>query len=197
LLIGPQLYLASASDRLANKPQEFRNLLVCPDQFWVQSLSPGKSEKLRRQCCSPISGTPRGSGELPDLAIICRIFDQLEVSGDYRKQVVELVRNAARELADGLHSLALLKLFFGQAARLHGVLVLGDVPEEDGEAFAGGERIERVPGTAARAERLVCGHFENDSISALRTTRFRFENDSISDPSDTTNEFRPDFFGYF
>jgi hypothetical protein len=28
----------------------------------------------------------------------------------------------------------------------------------------------------------VCGHFENDSISALRTTRFRFENDSISHP---------------
>jgi hypothetical protein len=34
----------------------------------------------------------------------------------------------------------------------------------------------------ARPASLVCGHFENDSISALRTTRFRFENDSISHP---------------
>ena len=67
------------------------------------------------------------------------------------------MRDAARELADGLHLLALLKLFFGQAAGLHGVLVLGDVPEEDGEAFAGGERIERVPDTATRAERLERG----------------------------------------
>ena len=40
----------------------------------------------------------------------------------------------------------------------------------------------------------VCGHFENDSISALRTTRFRFENDSISDLPEKTYEFRLDFF---
>jgi hypothetical protein len=45
--------------------------------------------------------------------------------------------------------------------------------------------------------RSLCGHFENDSISALRTTRFRFENDSISDPTDTTGEFDLDFFGRF
>jgi hypothetical protein len=43
----------------------------------------------------------------------------------------------------------------------------------------------------------VCGHFENDSISALRTTRFRFENDSISHPTVTANEFRLDFFADF
>ena len=38
------------------------------------------------------------------------------------------------------------------------------------------------------------GHFENDSISALRTTRFRFENDSIAHLPDKANEFRLDFF---
>ena len=43
----------------------------------------------------------------------------------------------------------------------------------------------------------LCGHFENDSISALRTTRFRFENDSISHLVDTANEFRLDFFADF
>ena len=69
LLVGPQLDLASASDRLANKPLEFGNQLVCLDQFWVQSLPPRKGEKLRRQCCSPISGTASGRGELPDPAM--------------------------------------------------------------------------------------------------------------------------------
>ena len=56
-LVGPQLDLASASDRLANEPLEFANQLVCADQFWVQSLPPRKGEKLRRQLGSPISGT--------------------------------------------------------------------------------------------------------------------------------------------
>ena len=36
----------------------------------------------------------------------------------------------------------------------------------------------------------VCGQFENDSISASRTTRFHFVNDSISDPPGATDEFR-------
>jgi hypothetical protein len=43
----------------------------------------------------------------------------------------------------------------------------------------------------------LCGHFENDSISALRTTRFRFENDSFLHPTDITDEFRLDFFRLF
>jgi hypothetical protein len=49
----------------------------------------------------------------------------------------------------------------------------------------------------ARAIRLMCGHFENDSIPALRTTRFRFENDSISHLAETANEFRLYFFAHF
>ena len=79
LLIGPQPDLASSSDRLADEPLEFRNQLVCADQFWVQSLPPRKGEKLRRQLCSPISGTASGRGELPDPAIIRRILDEFEV----------------------------------------------------------------------------------------------------------------------
>jgi hypothetical protein len=54
----------------------------------------------------------------------------------------------------------------------------------------------RVP-AGAPTLLCVCGHFENDSISALRTTRFRFENDSISHPADIPNEFRLDFFATF
>ena len=43
----------------------------------------------------------------------------------------------------------------------------------------------------------MCGHFANDSIRALRTTRFRFENDSISHLTDTSRNFRLDFFADF
>jgi hypothetical protein len=44
---------------------------------------------------------------------------------------------------------------------------------------------------------VMCGHFENDSISALRTTRFRFENDLILDLFETIGEFLLDFFVRF
>src|ERR1700738_4485413 len=150
-LIGPQLDLASSSDRLADEPLEFRNQLVSVDQFGAQSRPPRKGEKLRRQLCPSAGGTQSGCSQLPDPAIIRRILDEFEVAGDHCKQVVEIVRDAARELADGLHLLALVKLRLHEAARLHGVLVLGDVSEVDREALTGGERIDRVPDTAARA----------------------------------------------
>src|SRR6202047_2097791 len=150
-LIRPQLSLASSSDRLADEPLEFRNQLVYVDEFGAHSLPLRKGEKLRRQLCPSASGTQSGCSQLPDPAIIRRILDEFEVAGDHRKQVIEVVRDAAGELADGLHLLALVELILDQAARLHGVLVLGDVSEVDRQAFTGGERIERVPGTAARA----------------------------------------------
>src|SRR3984893_3246042 len=156
-VIDPQLDLAASSDRLADEFLKFGNELVCISHFWVQYLPPRKSEKLRRQLCTAISGSPCGCGELPDLANIRGILDELEVPGDHHKQVVEIVRDAARELADGLHLLALVKLLLHEAARLHGVLVLGDVSEEDREAFTGGERIERVPDAAARTLRFQRG----------------------------------------
>jgi hypothetical protein len=84
----------------------------------------------------------------------CRILDELKVRGDHRKQVVEVVRDAARELVDRFHLLALVKLLLGQPARFHGVLLLGDISEVDREALAGGEHIDRVPGTAASTVRF-------------------------------------------
>ena len=54
-----------------------------------------------------------------------------------------------------LHLLTLMELLFHQTARLQGVLVFGDIPEEDREALAGWERIDRVPGLGTWTE-----HFE-------------------------------------
>src|SRR3981189_3165684 len=154
---GPQLDLAASSDCLADEFLKFGYELVCVDQFWVQYLPSGKSEKLRRQLCPPVSSTPCGRGELTDPAIIRRFLDEFEIPGDHHEQVVEIVRDAARELANGLHLLALVKLLLHEAARLHGVLLLGDVSEVDRQALTGGERIERVPDTAARTLRFERG----------------------------------------
>lgn len=43
----------------------------------------------------------------------------------------------------------------------------------------------------------MCGHFENDSTSTLRTTRFCFESESIFQPADTPDESLFDFFVEF
>src|SRR6202048_4308458 len=123
-------------------------------------LSLCRLEKPRsccRQLCPSASGAQSGCSQLPDPAIIRRILDEFEVAGDHCKQVVEVVRDAAGELADGLHLLALVKLRLHEAARLQGVLVLGDVSDVDRDTLTGGERIERVPDTSAFAERLKAG----------------------------------------
>src|ERR1700724_340823 len=104
-LIGPQLDLASSSDRLADEPLEFRNQLVYVDQFGAQSLTHRKGASLRRQLCTKASGPQSGCTHLPDPAIIRRILDEFEGAGDHCKQVVEVVPCAAGEHADGLHLL--------------------------------------------------------------------------------------------
>jgi hypothetical protein len=67
----------------------------------------------------------------------------------------------------------------------------------DSRIFGGLRQINELSDSHLIGPDTVCGHFENDSIPALRTTRFRFENDSISDPTDMTDEFRLDFFARF
>jgi hypothetical protein len=101
---------------LADESLELGNELVCVDQFWVQYLPPRKGENLRRKLCPPINGAPCGRSEPPDFANILGILDEFEVRGDHRKQVVEVVRDAAGELADGLHLLALVELLLNEAA---------------------------------------------------------------------------------
>ena len=63
---------------------------------------------------------------------------QIAVAADDHEQVVEVVRDAARELADGIHLLGLAELFLGLAEGLRGALVLreidGDTAELDGAA---------------------------------------------------------------
>ena len=149
LLIGPQLDLTSSSNRLADAVPGIREISwFALTSFGFSFCRREKESKLRRQLGPAVSGASCGRGEQPDPAVIRCGFDEFEISGDHREQVVEVVRNTAGELSDGLHLLALVKLFLDQPSRLHRVLVLGDVSKVDRETLAGGERIDRVPDTA-------------------------------------------------
>ena len=91
--------------------------------------------------------------KLADAILVRRAaLDKFEVSGNYHQQIVEVMGDAPRELPDCLHLLALMKSFLDKVACLDGVLVLGDVSEQDSDAFAGLERLDVIPG--AQVERL-------------------------------------------
>ena len=94
-----------------------------------------EGEELCSELRPPVGGTPRSRGEAPDLAVICRALDEIKVSRNDGKQVVEVMGNTTRELSDGLHLLALMKLLLDALARLHGMPVLGDVSKEDRESL--------------------------------------------------------------
>ncbi len=153
--IGHQLDFASFSDRSSDERLELPNKVVCADRLGRQPLAPRKSQQLRRQSFALSGGMPRSRDQLPDPAAIRRaVVDQLEVGRNHREQVVEVVRHAAGKLADGLHLLALVELLLHQATRLHGLLVLRDIPEIDDQALIGRERVDCVPPVGPIAEHL-------------------------------------------
>src|SRR6201999_3613406 len=129
-IFGLHLHFASRSDGLANEPLELENELAGVDQLGGQRLPPRKRQELRRQLCSAINGALRRCGELADFANVGRRLDEFKVPRDHRKQVIEVVPDAAGELADGLHLLALVELLLDQTTSLQRMLVLGDVSEE-------------------------------------------------------------------
>src|SRR5262249_31803240 len=137
--------LASFPDCLTDEPEEFSDQFVCIDQFGLEYLPAGEGEKLPGELRSAIGGTPRGGCEPANLAIVRRPLDEVEIPRDDGKQVVEVVGNTTRQLADRLHFLALMKLLLDEVARLHSLLVRGDVSKEDCETFAGGKRVDRIP----------------------------------------------------
>ncbi len=139
--------------------------------FRIQYLAPREGEKLRRQLLASLGGATRRRGILPDLADVGGILDEVEAVRDHREQIVEVVRDTAGELTDRLHLLALVELLLDQPARLHRMLVIGDVAEKDRKTLAGGKRIDGVPDLSTRAE-----HFEE-----CRPLRRRHLQDLVGD----------------
>src|SRR6202000_302482 len=101
-----------------------------------------------------VEGAPGGLQETTDVVMRRCLVDEFKICGDHCKQVVEIVRDAARELSDRLHLLALVKLLLDRATRFQGLLVFGDVAAEDRKPAAGRGRLDRVPAAAARPEDL-------------------------------------------
>ncbi len=80
----------------------------------LQRLTAGEGQQMLGQV-----GAPRGRGgdQVGDLgemgALLDRVAEDFDGSGDHGQDVVEVVRDAAGELADGLHLLRLPDLGFG------------------------------------------------------------------------------------
>ncbi len=73
-----------------------------------QHLLAAECEKLARERGGALAGGLDLHCEVPELAVLGQIEEhQLDVAGDHRQQVVEVVGHAAGEQPDGLHLLGL------------------------------------------------------------------------------------------
>jgi hypothetical protein len=156
--MGNEFDLAAFPDRTTEKLLKVSNESVRVHGFWVQFMPAREGEKLRGQARAALGGIPRGLGELSHAVFVrCTVFDKLEIPGNHHEQIIEVVGDAARELADGLHLLTLMQLLLDQATGFHGLLMPGDVSEQDGKAFTRRECIDLVPPGAQIAEYFEVG----------------------------------------
>ena len=74
----------------------------------LQRLSTREGQQMPRQVGPPRCGGADHIGDLDEMrTILDRLAEDFDGSGDHRQNVVEVVRNTAGELADGLHLLRL------------------------------------------------------------------------------------------
>ena len=95
----------------------------------IQRLAPREREQLLGQRDGALCAARHLIDRAPQFAVVGRSVapDRFEIADDDGEQVVEVVRDAAGELADRLHLLRLPQLFLDQAA-------LGEVASDLGEA---------------------------------------------------------------
>ncbi|MNK89562.1 hypothetical protein D3C87_1095760 [compost metagenome] len=112
--------------------------LVDIDHFGAQRLPAGKGQQARREHGAALRGPERPVHDPAHVGrqVVARL-QQLQVAEDRRQQVVEVVRDAARELAQHFHllrlphlpferaALALVAVQRDEAARRHGVVAHG------------------------------------------------------------------------
>ena len=132
----------------------------------LQRLPAGEGQQppgqRRRRARPPASASAERRGARRSCAESRR--QQLEVADDDGQQVVEIVRDAAGELADRLHLLRLAQLRLGFA--------LGDVAQDDDEKPRGFPRPGRTSAAARGAdlETANYGPCADAAPRALRTT---------------------------
>src|ERR1700746_3901988 len=105
-MTGPQrvidrhFKIAVFPNRATNDILKFPDQLSDINYFWLEFLPPRKGQQLCSQPCAAISGALCGLGKPSDRIIGSRaIPDALEIADDHREQVIEVVSDAAGELA--------------------------------------------------------------------------------------------------
>ena len=106
---------------------------------WLQHLAAAEGQQLLRQRGGALAGLEDVAGvDAQRVGLVQPRDDQLRVAVDHRQQVVEVVRDATGELADGLHLLRLDQLLL---ELLLGADVVGE--HEPGPAALEQRRVGR------------------------------------------------------
>ena len=119
-----------------------------------QRLAPAEGEQPASEIGAVLGGMPHRFGELAQAVVLDLRCQNIGVEQDRRQHVVEVVSDAAGQLADGFHALGLRQLGFG-------MLAIGDVRDD------GSDRRDRIGGIQERkfdaqhrppADRRIHGH---------------------------------------
>ena len=162
------------------------------DDLRFQRLAAAEGEELACELgAAPDAG--KGVGDAPFGAFIARqiLLKQLQIAGDNLQKIIEVVRDAAGELADGIHFLRLAQGFLGPGAlgdflgdalfergvqrhqRLFGLARLGDidVDADHAEKFAfvtAEARLRRGLDDAVGAVRAQQSGFGGEPVIGLQ-----------------------------
>ena len=122
----------SQRDRFSNGPAsqalKIQQKSIGIEGLRPQHLAPRKCQKLLRELFTPPRGSHGGFSQSYHPFRLVRSTDHhVETANDDRKEIVEIVRDAACQLADGFHLLRLMKRFLS-------ILPLGRVHHDAGHA---------------------------------------------------------------
>ena len=99
------------ADGSAQQPSDPGDQLVDVDVLRPERLLPGKGEQAARQIGPAKCRVERLARQLVDIGIIpFQIPQQVDIADDHAQHVVEIMRHAAGQIADGLHLLRLVEL---------------------------------------------------------------------------------------
>jgi hypothetical protein len=93
------------------------------DRARLQDLAPREREQLGGEFGAAARGARRGGDQVLRQLIAAhggQVFEHLQVALNHRQQVVEVVRNAARELAHRFDALRMVQRFFAVQALQRG-----------------------------------------------------------------------------
>ncbi len=128
----------------------------------VELLPAGEGEELPGQALGARDGLAHAQGQVVPPLRAVRLLHQFEVPGDHHQQVVEVVRDAAGELPDGLHSLRAVPRRFRGALARHIELAAEEVEQFAARAEHGTD-VQRIP--KRRAVVPVVHQFDGDGLA--------------------------------